>query len=923
MPLSVFNPCLPTPCITCICCFCSKCCVCSCSGSACGFIALDCLDPDADDEFYECEAPPPASLPCSAEGQREWVVDDAAQAQALTAAVNCSGGSFEVEWRGTVVVDEPIYVADGTSLTISGAAGSTASVDGNSSTRLFTVVNAALHLDGLNISYGASTVGGAIAATGSTLTFNRTNFVGNSASGAGGAVFVSDASSVSCAHRTTFVENRAGSGGGGMFVSGGSEISCGGRWLSNSALANGGALRAQDESSVSWSEDSIFEFNVAGGAGGALSLVNASSVSWDAPTGFYYNNAGVYGGALVMSDQCVAFWQAGTGFFSNSAGESGGAVFLRDDSNVSWSGDTSTVFDGNQAVQFGGGGALAVTTGSRASCTADTTATFSGNSAADGGAIWVAENSSLSLYGASSFEDNAAIGDPQSVNSTGDGGAVILENATATFDGAVMFTGNRAQHRGGALIAKESNVMWNTHTMTAIFNAAVFGGAIYMYSASMAWDGEATMMFNNASDVGGAFFMVQSNASWVGKLNFSSNVAELGAGALFVGDGSIATWNGDATFAENAADGEAVDAIGQGGAVVIRANSSVVWSGGMTQFIGNVAAGTGSAIRVTSDSHLSWSGPMTKFTNNSGGFFGAIYVRFASEVFWSGETLFEGNNASSGGAIFVLDGSYVGWTGETTFSSNEATIDGGAVASMESDPIYNPRNSTLHIGATTTFLNNTSGANGGGLSLLGACTLEVDAGVEVSYVGNSAKVAGGAVFVSGAGAGPAFSRATFVSNLAQVGGAVSTFGCGNSKSIGEVEPPDPTTFYRCRFVGNRATTGGAIDSTAGYDSVIDSTFEDNAAGTGGALRLAGTAAIDGCSFVENFSEDGGGAVISNIGTIVRMANISFAGNGFNCPAGMFLDYNMVSRCLHCSWASRSPLLGLTCACLKLLRPNGR
>lgn len=188
-------------------------------------------------------------------------------------------------------------------------------------------------------------------------------------------MIVSDASSVSCARGATFAENLAGSEGGCMFVSGGSVVLCGGRWLRNSAAANGGALREKDESSVSWSEESIFELNAAGAAGGALSLlVNASSVSWDAPTGFYYYySAGVYGDALVISAQCIASWQSETGFFSNSAGESGGAVYLHDDSHVSWSGDTiTTVFDGNQAVQYRGG-ALSVTTGSHASCTADTT----------------------------------------------------------------------------------------------------------------------------------------------------------------------------------------------------------------------------------------------------------------------------------------------------------------------------------------------------------------------------------------------------------------------------------------------------------------------------------------------------------------------------------------------------------------------
>ncbi|CAM9120094.1 unnamed protein product [Laminaria digitata] len=174
------------------------CCPCSCSGNTCAFSPFDCLDPDADDELYECKAPPPAALSCSAGVQRTWVVDDSAQARALAAVVNYPGGSFEVEWRGTVVVDGPIYVTNETTLTLTGV-GSDARIDGNASTRLFTVVNAALHVNGVNLSHGASTAGGAIAATASSLTFDQTNFFGNRAAGNGGAIYVADGSSVYCA----------------------------------------------------------------------------------------------------------------------------------------------------------------------------------------------------------------------------------------------------------------------------------------------------------------------------------------------------------------------------------------------------------------------------------------------------------------------------------------------------------------------------------------------------------------------------------------------------------------------------------------------------------------------------------------------------------------------------------------------------
>eukprot|EP00903_Cladosiphon_okamuranus_P014549 g13496.t1 len=934
---------------------------------SCGYDgAFDCLDPDAGDELYECEPPPPASLPCSAEVQREWVVDDAAQAEALSAAVNCSGGLFEVEWRGTIIVDKPINVADGTSLTITGASGSMAAIDGSSSTRLFSVVNAALHLDGLNVSYGASTAGGAIAASGSTLTFNRTNFVGNTAIADGGAVYVSDASSVSCGHGTTFVENRAGTDGGAMFAAGGSEVSCGGSWLTNSAGGRGGALRLKDDSSASWSEESFFESNTAGLIGGALSLVNSSRVSWDAPSGFNNNYAGVFGGALFLSDRCTASWQAGTAFFSNSAGNSGGSVFANMDSNVSWNGGGNTVFDANQAGAVGGafviidrshvswsgdgntlfdanqagerggafvildsshvswggdgntlfdanqagehGGALAVYGDSQASCSAGTTTTFSGNSAIDGGAVWVS-GSNISFSGSSSFQGNGvAIGNQTTVSSTADspenvtgtmfyGGAVFMVNATALFDGPVTLTGNGA-HFGGAVYVSASNVQWNAPTTTALYNTATLGGAIYIALSSVTWNGQATIAFNDASESGGGVHMINSSVSWVGEAIFSSNVARLFGGALLVQGNSSLAFDGSATFVENRATSQDLatnGVVGNGGAVNVFGNSSTVWRGGMLEFIDNVAGGFGSALFLRAGSHASWSGATTRFVNNSAGLWGTLDAE-DSEVSWSVETLFESNNAFTGGAIFLGDGAHVGWTGETTFSSNQAASDGGAVASSASN-----EDSTLHMGATTTFLNNTSGANGGSLSLLGACSLEVDPGVAVSYVGNSAAVAGGAVFVSGAGTGPVFFNATFVSNSAQVGGAVSVFGSGNLKSISETEPPDPTTFVRCRFAGNRATTGGAVDSAAGHDDIIYSTFEDNMAGTGGALRLAGTASIDGCSFVENFSNDGEGAVVSNIGTISSMVNISFSGNGFNCPAGMFLDFNVFTALVNVSY----------------------
>ena len=524
------------------------CCLCSCTGVACSYNAFDdCLDPTAGDEFYECAAKPPAALPCPAEISQAWTVENSDQARALAAAVNCSGGSFEVEWRGRVVVDVTIYVVDGTVLRVTGA-DTGAVIDGNSSTRLFAVVDAALHLSDVNITSGASVTGGAVAAAGSVVTFNRTHFVDNTAFGNGGAVFVSHSSKVSCVGGGTFADNRAYLSGGGMHLTSGSTVSCGGSWINNTAGFRGGALSLEHGASMSWREDVLFSFNTAN-----------------------------YGGALAVMDG----------------------------SSVSWSGATT----------------------------------------------------------------------------------------------------------------------------------------------------------------------------------FVSNSAYFGAGA------------------------------------------------GLAQ----------------NSSSISWSGATTFFNCTTLGFGGALVALIESRISWNGSTEFVANTALTGGAFLEYYGSSVSWAGATEFRLNEAADDGGAVASLALDS-DNPRESVLGVNGPTTFSNNSCGANGGALALLGGLSMAIGV-ADVSFINNTAEVAGGAVFVSGTGIGPVFPGVSFVSNSAQVGGAVSTVGSGFSHGNGIVYP---TVFEECHFIDNRATaTGGAVESAAGQDTFVSCVFEGNKAGTGGALRLAGTAYMKNCSFVEN------------------------------------------------------------------------
>lgn len=841
------------------------------------------------------------------------MVDSSAQAQVLAAAVNCSGGSFEVEWRGSVIVNEPIYIVDGTVVAVTGA-DSGAVIDGNAATRLFTVFNAVLSLSGVNISNGASTVGGAIAASGSTLSFNRTNFVGNRATRDGGGVYVSDVSDVSC-FEVSFFDNEAEVDGGGMFVTGGSAVSCSASWVDNAAGHYGGALSVEDGSTVFWGDEAMFVSNTAGRDGGALNAFNGSSVSWSGSTSFESNVAESGGGAVSMvassvswtsstvfaSNSAVTFhggalrvvagsivswdgdttyvnntavaedgaggalfvtgssaaWRGATSYVGNEAGFGGGALYL-ETSNVTWSEEfttTTAVFDRNRSGRFGGG-VLAVLN-SHMSCADNATSTFSENLAGEhGGAISLDAGSSVSFSGNSLFDGNSARGDSES--GFWCGGAIFMLNSTATWNGLMSFSENEAGSRGGGICVVLSVVSCSGQTSFVGNTVGENGGGAYLEQSLMSWDGEMEFTNNTATSSGGGVAAHSSEVSWTGQTIVKDNHTggEGGGGGFMVYGGSVFSWSGDTEFADNAAP-------------------------------------LGGALSVVNGSRASWSATSTKFHNNSavlGG--GGLLVFASSDVSWSGDTEYNGNTALSGAAVLVYDGS-VGWTGATTFSSNVASADGGAVGSSESDSLQRD-DTTLTINGPTTFSNNTAGAKGGAVALLGRLFLDIGT-VDVVFSSNHADVAGGAVFVSGTGVGPTFSNVSFVSNSAQAGGAVSMMGSGNLKEITDVVPPHPSTFDRCRFISNTATTtGGAVESASGYDAFVGSVFQGNMAGTsGGALRLAGTASVDNCSFEENVSNDVGGAALSNIGVISKMKNVSFTGNVFACPPGKYLDFNAV------------------------------
>ena len=379
------------------------CCECTYTNARCGEHGFLCLDSEAADlEPYICTQLPQTNASCPAAPQSEWIVGNTTQARALAEAVRCPGGSFHVTWNGEVILNETISVTDGTVLNVTNG-DANSSIVGDGKTRLFTVVNASLHLSNVVLSNGNAIFGGAVAASRSTLTFEGVIFDGNKAIQGGGALFLSDGAIVSLYKEVVFANNTA-HGGGAIYVKGGSNVSCTGKTTFSENVAtsgDGGAFQVAGGSSLVWTAASHFLDSNAGSYGGALSLSGGCSATWNAESSF--SNSYSWGGeALSLSGGSSATWNAESAFSYNSARWGGGALYMSDGSSATWNAESR--FSNNSGSRYGG--ALSMSDNSSATWNAESS--FSTNSASwNGGALYLSHGSSTTWNAESSFSNNS------------------------------------------------------------------------------------------------------------------------------------------------------------------------------------------------------------------------------------------------------------------------------------------------------------------------------------------------------------------------------------------------------------------------------------------------------------------------------------------------------------------------------------
>jgi len=320
---------------------------------------------------------------------------------------------------------------------------------------------------------------------------------------------------------------------------------------------------------------------------------------------------------------------------------------------------------------------------------------------------------------------------------------------------------------------------------------------------------------------------------------------------------------------------------GDGGAIHARAGSTI--SGGLAVSLGDNSGRDGGAIMlVDSTADLSEilffdnaatrnggafaaiDSPVTlgfnsTFSENVAGASGGAISLIRQTLDVTDAALFEGNSANERGGAINVEGGDLRIRPSTDsffpsrFDSNTALLTGGAIYIFEnSNDLPNPTIQGIE------FVNNSTDARGGALSLLNATNIEV---VDSSFTGNSSNALGGAVY----------SQAS-----------TSTFRSSDSCKAFRFADPNE---YCSQFLNNDAAEfGSAIaylaDNVA--SQVLTTAFVDNAAPNTVQLANPGNdVSMESVWFYDNL----GDAVVASDDAIFRVAHGTFHSNAGSAFVG--------------------------------------
>lgn len=628
------------------------------------------------------------------------------------------------------------------------------------------------------------------------------------------------------------------------------------------------------DQAASTTKASLFENNHAN-RGGAIALYGKVDVSF---AEFKDNTATQHGGAIYLGTDAILTVK-NSAFTNNSVtvanvdedeNHFGGAIGLINGdvtaNNCTFIGNKLTAEEGENTFKLYGGGVGA----SGQSVVYITNSQFAENSAGYGGAI------SALGFKSNTFETvNITLSKNSSTNC---GGGIYVNDATATVENVVA-TENTSKN-GGVIYASdcakftvkgESHFEKNTATSG--------GGALYFTTGTLSVTG-ATFKENSGIEGGAIRVLATETTSaivQINNVNFENNASTNGGGALYVTDGSATITASLFTQNQAGSNGGAISfmrtdveirestftgntALEVGGAIFTTQSNQMQTKTISCGFIDNTATTNGGAIYTTgTGKHADENSTFTGNTAKSGG-----AVHLFGEITLTGSKL-QNNTATSGGAIYVSKGAIS--LANVSFMENTASGNGGA--------IY------VAAGAKVTDENSTytkSSAVNGGVVYIAATTEEQTVGGEysatgVSFTENSATSNGGVIC--------AYNNA----NVELIGVSVINNTASNNGGVLWTYTGSLTQIQGIIAKGNKATGHGGVMYTRGDLTILSGenvtnvfggteTTEANTSGAeGGAIKVLSTEGvasviqINGASFINNTSTNGGGAIYVTDGDV--------------------------------------------------------
>ncbi len=751
-----------------------------------------------------------------------------------------------------------IYLAAYTQLTFTGDSvirGNKATADGGGVTATYGSI---LELNNGQFLENTGNNGGALwTAVGVTLG-SSVSIYDNTAVGNGGGIYVYGGGNSPYATRTSLVlsngmiNNNEATYGGGVFLSSNTAftLDSGSAIQENTATGDGGGIMALQDAILNLTSGSVEQNSAAGSGGG---IWTQSSLTIHSGFAVAKNNAGVYGGGVYVTTSAVLTITDGT-----------------------IGGDTL----GNTA-QYGGG--VAVRNGAGLVMNNSLGSISHNTATGDGGGIYVASSSVLTLT-AGTISDNFAgtdVTDSTKASATGGNGGGIYSEAALALGSGIVINSNTARaisSSSGGLgggVYGESTVSVNgakfgvAATGGSGNTAGNYGGAIYAKGALTVQSdaNNRSEFYRNSANSGGAIYGISSVTVIGAKFGDkgvpdSGNNAQFGGGAIYA-EGAVTVQSDANNRSEFYCNSAGTDGGAVYGASTVSVTGAKFGDKGVPDS-GNSATRHGGAIYaigaiiVGSDDNNRSEFYRNSSEYNGGAIFGYSTVTVTGAKFGDATAPGSGNYSRyGGGAIFALGVLSVGSddNNRSEFYRNSAEYGaGGAILGYSTMTVTGAKFGDAATPGSGNSAGSAGGNGGDGGAIYGQNALIVssDATYRSEFYRNSAASYGGAIATHGA-----------VTVIGAIFGGATTVGSGNSAGhsggaifVFSALTVESDATHRSEFYRNSAAQGGGAIYANNAAAISNADFTSNiAGGNGGAIYKAatGTFTITGSTITGNFA----------------------------------------------------------------------